>query len=94
MENLIQAVRISCQDIRMEFGIEKYAMVIMKSRKGHMTEGIELPYQVKSEPLEKRKLINTWEYWKAQAIKHVGKEEKKLKKNTSGEQENYSKPNY
>ena len=28
-----------------EFGIEKFAMLIMRSGKGQMTEGIELPNQ-------------------------------------------------
>ena len=31
------------EDIRMEFSIEKCAMLIMKSGKRQMTEGIELP---------------------------------------------------
>ena len=43
METLIHAVRIYSQVIGMEFGIEKCAMLIMKSGKGHMTDGIELP---------------------------------------------------
>ena len=43
MENLIQAVRIYSQDIGMEFGIEKCAMLVMKSGKRHMTDGMELP---------------------------------------------------
>ena len=34
------------QDIGMEFGIEKYAMLVMKSGKQHMTEKVELPNQV------------------------------------------------
>ena len=44
METLIHAVRIYCQDIRMEFGIEKCAMLVMKNSKRHMTEGMELPH--------------------------------------------------
>ena len=36
LETLIQAVRIFSQDIGMEFGIEKSAMLIMKSRKQQM----------------------------------------------------------
>ena len=40
LETLIQVVRIYSQDIGMEFGIEKCAMLIMKSGKGYMTEGI------------------------------------------------------
>ena len=39
---LIQRVRIYSQEIGMEFGIEKCAMPVMRSRKGHVTEGIEL----------------------------------------------------
>ena len=43
MEALIHAVRIYIQDIGMEFGIEKCAMLVMKSGKRHLTYGIELP---------------------------------------------------
>ena len=42
---LIQTMRIYSQDIGMEFGIEKYAMLIMKNEKRPITEGIELPNQ-------------------------------------------------
>ena len=54
---LIHAIRIYCQDIGMEFAIEKCAMLI--SGKRHMTEEMELPNQEKSKWSEKRKLINT-----------------------------------
>ena len=47
LENQIQAVRICTQDIGMEFGIEKWAMLIIKSGKQHRTEGIELSNQEK-----------------------------------------------
>ena len=43
LETLIHAVRIYSQDIGMEFGIEKCAMLVMKSGKWHMTDGMELP---------------------------------------------------
>ena len=33
------------QDIAMGFGIEKCAMIVMKSGKRHMTDGMELPNQ-------------------------------------------------
>ena len=46
LETLKQTVRIYCQDIGMEFDIEKCAMLVMKSGKRHMTEGVELPNQV------------------------------------------------
>ena len=43
METLLHTVRIYCQDIGMEFGIEKCAILVMKSGKRHLTDGIELP---------------------------------------------------
>ena len=43
LETLIHAVRIYSQDIGMEFSIEKCAMLVMKSGKRHMTDGMELP---------------------------------------------------
>ena len=55
LETLQRRVRIYSQDIEMEFGIEKCAMLIMKSGKRQMMEGIELPNQKKSESSEKRK---------------------------------------
>ena len=42
LETLIHAVRIYSQDIGMEFGIEKCAILAMKSGKRHMTDGMEL----------------------------------------------------
>ena len=47
-ETLIQAVRICSDDRKIEFGKEKYAMLIMKSGKRQMTERIELPNKTKS----------------------------------------------
>ena len=43
----IHTVRIYSQDIGMEFGIEKCAMLVMKSSKRHRTDGIEIPNQEK-----------------------------------------------
>ena len=45
METLIHSVRIYSYDIGMEFGKEKCAMLVMKSGKRHLTDGIELPNQ-------------------------------------------------
>ena len=47
LETLVQAVRIYSQDMDMEFGMEKWPMLIMRSGKRHMTKGIELLYQAK-----------------------------------------------
>ena len=85
LETLIHAVKIYNQDIRMEFGIEKCATLIMKRRKWHMTEGMDLPNQEKIRTLEAE--YWKWKYWK-------WKWKKKLRKSISGEREIYSKPNY
>ena len=47
LEILIHAVRIYSQDIGMEFDIEKCDMLVMKSGKRHITDGMELPNQDK-----------------------------------------------
>ena len=47
LETLIHTVRIYSQDIGMEFGIEKYAMLVIKSGKGHRMDGMKLPNQDK-----------------------------------------------
>ena len=43
LETLIHAVRIYSPDIEMEFDIEKCAMLIKKSGKRHVTDGMDLP---------------------------------------------------
>ena len=47
LETLIPAVRIYSQDIGMEFGIEKCAMLVIKRGKRHLIDGMELPKQDK-----------------------------------------------
>ena len=42
LETLLHIVRIYSQDIGMEFGIEKCAVLVMKTGK-HPTDGMELP---------------------------------------------------
>ena len=67
LETLIQTVRIYSKRIGMEFGIEKCVMLIMRSGKRQLTEGIELLNQEKSRTLGEKK---TREYWKlTQSIK-------------------------
>ena len=64
-KTLIQVVTIYSQDKEMEFGIEKCAMLIIKSGKRYVTEGMEQANQEKKlERSEKRKPTNTREYWK------------------------------
>ena len=47
LDILIQTVRIYSQGIGMEFSIEKCTILVMKSGKQYMTEGIKLPNQEK-----------------------------------------------
>ena len=47
LETLIHTVRIYSQDIGMVFGREKCAMLVRKSGKRHLTNGMELPNQNK-----------------------------------------------
>ena len=51
LETLIHTVRIYSQDKGMEFGIEKCAVLVMKSGKRHLTDGMELPNQDKIKTL-------------------------------------------
>ena len=53
LENLIHAVRISSQEIRVEFAIEKCAMLLMKSGKRYLTDGMELANQDNIRNLQK-----------------------------------------
>ena len=65
LETLIQAVRIYSDDIGIEFGIEKCAVLVMKSEKRQMTKVLELPNQEKIRTHgEKKQLTNTWGHWK------------------------------
>ena len=50
-EILIHTVRIYSRDIGMEFSIEKCAMLVMKSSKRQLTDGMELPNQDKIKTL-------------------------------------------
>ena len=47
LETLIHTVRIYSQDIGIKYGIEKCILLVMKSGKRHLTDGIELPNQDK-----------------------------------------------
>ena len=46
LENLIQTVRIYSQNIGMESDIEKCAILVIKSGKRQMTEGVKVPNQI------------------------------------------------
>ena len=76
LETLIHAVRIHSQDIEMEFGIEKYAMLVMKSGKRHLTDRMELPSQEKITTIGEKETYKYLSILKADIIKQVEMKEK------------------
>ena len=70
-ETLIHAVRIYSQDIGMEFGIEKCAILVMKSSKRHLTNGMELPNQDKIRTLGEKENYKYLDILVADTIKQV-----------------------
>ena len=48
----------------MEFGIEKDAMLVMKSGKRHLTDVMELPNQDKIRTLGENEIYKTWVSWR------------------------------
>ena len=83
-------MKIYNQVKRMKFDIEKCAMLIMRSRKRHMTEGIELPNQQNIRKLGKKETYKYLGILKADTIKQVEMKENFDKRVL---QEN-EKPNY
>ena len=81
LETLIYVVRIYSQDIGIN--VEKWAMLVMKSDKRHLIDGIELPNQDKIITLGEKE---TYKYLSIlDNIKQVYMKEKQLRKNISGE---------
>ena len=78
LETLIQTVRICSQDIGMEFGKEKCAMLVMKSGKRHMMKGVELPNQVVIRTLGEKE---TYKYLGILETDTIKQKEMKEKKN-------------
>ena len=75
-ETLIHAVIIYSQDIGMEFGIEKCAMLVMKSGKRHLTDGMELPNHDKIRTLGENETYNYLGILEADTIKQVERKDK------------------
>ena len=71
LETLIHTVRIYSRDIGMEFGIEKCALLVMKSGKRHLTDGIELPNQLKVRMLAENETYKYLGILRADTIKQV-----------------------
>ena len=76
LETLIHAVRIYSQDIGMEFGIEKYAMQVMKSGKQHMIDRMEQPNQNKIRTLGEHETYKYLVILEADTIKQVEMKDK------------------
>ena len=92
LETLIHAVRKYNQDIGMEFGIEKCAMLVMESGKLHMTDRMELPNRNKIRTLGENETYKYLGILEADNIKQVEMKDK-IQKNISGELESYSRQN-
>ena len=70
-ETHIHAVRIYSQDIEMKFGIEKCVILVMKSGKRHMTDGVELQNHDKIRTLEENETNKFLGILEADTIKQV-----------------------
>ena len=76
LETLIYTVRIYSRDLGMEFGIEKCAMLVMKSGKQQLTDGMELPNQDKIKMLAENETYKYLGILGADTIKQVEMKEK------------------
>ena len=76
LETLIHAVRIYGQDLGMEFGIEKCAMLVMKISQRHLTGGTELPNQDKIRTLGEKETYKYLGILEADTIKQVQMKDK------------------
>ena len=85
-------MRILSHDIGMEFGIEKSAILEMKSDKRHPTDRMELPNQDKMRNLGVKETNKYLGILKADAFKQV--EIKEKSKKDSQEPESYSRQNH
>ena len=80
LETLIHAVMICGQDIGMEFGIEKCAMLVMKSGKRHLTDRMELPNQDKIRTLAENETYKYLGILEADTTKTKGNERQNSKR--------------
>ena len=76
LETLIHTVRIYSQDIGMEFSKEKCALLVMKSGKRQLTDGIELPNQDKIRTLAENETYKYLGILEADTIKQVEMKER------------------
>ena len=69
-------LRIYSQDIGIEFGREKCALLVMKSGKRHLTDGLELPNQDKIRTIAENETYKYLGILEADTIKQVEMKEK------------------
>ena len=79
LETQMHAVRIYIQDIRMEFAIENCAMLVMKSGKRYLPDGMELSNQDKIRTLKENETYKQLSILEADTIKQVEKKDKTKK---------------
>ena len=78
----------------MEFGIEKCAILVMKSGKQHLTDRMELPNQDKIRKLREKETCKYLGILEADTIKQVETKEEKIRKSISGELKSYTRQSY
>ena len=76
LETVIHSVRIYSQDIRMEFGIEKNDILVIKSDKRHMTDGMDLPNHDKIRTLGENETYKYLSILDADTIKQMEMKDK------------------
>ena len=78
LETVMQTVIIYSQKIGMEIVMEKCVLLIIKSRKQEMAEGIELPNQEKIRKLGEKETYKYFEILEADTIKQEREKKRNL----------------
>ena len=76
LETLIHALRIYSQDIGVKIGIENCAMLVMKSGKRHLMDGMELPNKDKIRTLGEKETYKYYDILGDDIIKQMEMKEK------------------
>ena len=82
LETLIHTFRIYSQDIGMKFGIEKSAMLLMRSCKRHMTDGMMRPNQDKIRRKRNQQILGYLRGWLHQTSGNENKIQKEYLRRT------------
>ena len=90
---LSKAGRTYSQDIEMEYGIEKCAILVIKSGKRHLTDGIQVSTQDKIRTLREKETYKYLGILGADTFKQVGMKDK-IKKEYLRRNRNLLETNY